>query len=87
MKSSKKTTKKKVEVNLDDDPLAGDMSYIFQQQGWERVKFELRPKNKTITLRISEQLLDAVKKEADKNGIDYQKFIRLTLEKILLKAS
>lgn len=85
MKNLKKISKKKIDAE-DDDPLAGDLSHLFERNDWQRVKFELRPKGKTITIRMSEELLNAVKAEAEKHGIDYQKFIRLTLEKVVLKA-
>lgn len=82
MKNSKKDSKKK-----QIDPLKGDLSDLLQNGSWQKIKFELLPKNKTITLRMSEELLEAVKEEAQKKGLDYQKFIRLTLEALLLKAS
>lgn len=82
MKNSKKVSKKK-----QVDPLDGDLSDLLQKGQWQKVRFELQPKNKTITLRVSEELLEAVKEEAQKKGLDYQKFIRLALENLLLKAS
>ena len=48
-----------------------------------RIRFELRPKNKTVTLRMSDDLLAAVKARAQQSGLDYQKFIRLTLERVV----
>jgi predicted DNA binding CopG/RHH family protein len=83
MKSIKKTSKK---IQQDEDPLDQDLSDLIQYGKWQRVQFELKPKNKTITIRISEELLEAVKKRAAKEGLDYQKYIRLTLEQIVLKA-
>lgn len=47
------------------------------------VHYELRPKNKIVTLRISKELLEAVKKQAKAQGIDYQKLIRRSLEKMV----
>jgi len=84
MKTSKKASKSK---NSFPDPLEGDLSELLKSSQWQRVRFELKPKNKTITLRLSEDLLNAVKKQADKEGLDYQKFIRLMLEQAVLKAS
>jgi predicted DNA binding CopG/RHH family protein len=43
--------------------------------------FELRPKEKSVNLRISGELLDAVRKRARKQGIPYQRFIRQALER------
>ncbi len=58
-----------------------DLSEVFELPGWQLTRFEqIKPKNKTITLRISEELLSEVKLKAEKLGIDYQKFIRVILE-------
>ena len=79
MKNSKKISKK-VKAN---DPLSGDLSHLFENGGWQRVRFELKPKDKTVTIRMSEDLLNAVKDEADEYGLEYQKFIRIALERIV----
>jgi len=47
------------------------------------MRFELRRKNKSINLRLPEQLLDAIRKKAKRIGIPYQRFIRLKLEEAL----
>ncbi len=47
------------------------------------VRFELKWKDKSVTLRLPEQLLDAVRAEAMRVGIPYQRFIRLKLEQAL----
>ena len=80
MKASKKVSRKT------DDPLAGDLSDLLENGDWKRVKFELRPKNKTITIRLSEELLEAIKGKAEANGLDYQKWIRIALERLVDKA-
>lgn len=83
MKKSKKRF-----LGPEDDPLEGDLSEWMQTGPWYPVRFEFRDKkSKTITLRISERLLTAVKGRAEKLGIDYQKYIRLTLEESLRKKS
>lgn len=84
MKSSKKVSAKKT---ASKDLLAHDLSGFLQSSSWQKVKFELQPKNKTITLRISEELLEAVKKRAAAEGLDYQKYIRLALEQLVFKVS
>lgn len=43
--------------------------------------FEIRPKEKSINLRLSEGLLEAVRKNAKREGVPYQRFIRLALER------
>lgn len=83
MKRSKKIKAKKTEK----DPLAGDLSYLFDLPGWKKVRFEFKPKNKTITLRISEELLEAIKVKAETEGLDYQKWIRNSLEESLHKSA
>jgi predicted DNA binding CopG/RHH family protein len=45
------------------------------------MQFEIRPKQKTVNLRISEGLLDAVRENAKREGVPYQRFIRLALER------
>ena len=82
MKISKKQFKKSIEHQ---DPLEGDLSDLLESGNWQRVRFELKPKNKTITIRLSKDLLDAVKRHAERVGLDYQKFIRIMLERLLLK--
>lgn len=47
-------------------------------------KLELaKPKNKAITLRISDELLRAAKAKAKSLGHKYQRFIRMSVEKAL----
>jgi predicted DNA binding CopG/RHH family protein len=45
--------------------------------------FEYRPKQKSVNLRISEELLDAVRAEARRRGMPYQRYIRQALEAAL----
>jgi predicted DNA binding CopG/RHH family protein len=44
------------------------------------IRFEFQPKQKSITMRLSEPLLEAIKNEAGRSGIPYQRFIRQALE-------
>jgi predicted DNA binding CopG/RHH family protein len=44
------------------------------------VRFEFQLKERSITMRLSEPLLEAIKEEAERSGIPYQRFIRQTLE-------
>ncbi len=83
MKKSKKITSKN---EFDGDPLGGDLSELMLNADWRSTHFELtKPKKKTITLRISEELLSELKRRADKLGLDYQRLIRITLENSLRK--
>ena len=43
-------------------------------------RFEFQPKERSITMRLSEPLLEAIKEEAGRSGLPYQRFIRQALE-------
>lgn len=45
------------------------------------VRFELRRKDAAISLRLPRKLLDVVRVRARRDGIPYQRFIRLAIEK------
>ena len=45
------------------------------------VQFELKPKDKTVSLRLPESLLEAVRQRAERAGMPYQRFIRLAVER------
>jgi predicted DNA binding CopG/RHH family protein len=45
------------------------------------MRFEFKPKRKSLNLRISQDLLDAVRKNAKRQGMPYQRFIRQALER------
>jgi predicted DNA binding CopG/RHH family protein len=85
MKNSKKAVLKK--QNPKNDPLSGDLSQLFDKKGWKKIKFELMPKDKSITLRLSEDMLNAIKARAEGEGLDYQKWIRSSLEDALNKSA
>lgn len=59
-----------------------DLSH-YDLSGGEIVRFEMKPKDKSVNLRLPGQLLDAVRKEAKRTGIPYQRFIRLALERAI----
>jgi predicted DNA binding CopG/RHH family protein len=44
------------------------------------VQFELRRKDKAVSLRLSDALLEAVKRKAARQGIPYQRFMRQAIE-------
>jgi predicted DNA binding CopG/RHH family protein len=76
--------KRKVpEFKTDDEAeafLEQDLSDLDFSQ-FKPVRFEFRPKQKSINLRISEELLDAVRTHAKRQGIPYQRYIRQALER------
>ncbi|MBV8769725.1 MAG: BrnA antitoxin family protein [Hyphomicrobiales bacterium] len=52
----------------------------YDLSGGQLVRFELRPKDKSVSLRLPEKLLSAVRSRARRAGIPYQRFIRMALE-------
>ena len=56
------------------------------QKNFTPVTFEFAPKDATISLRLSKDLLEAVKKASDRQKIGYQKFIRQSIEKAIREA-
>ena len=47
----------------------------------------MRPKDKAVSLRLPEKLLDAVPGAAKREGIQYQRFIRMAIESAPVKAN
>jgi predicted DNA binding CopG/RHH family protein len=43
--------------------------------------FEILPKEKSINLRLSLSLLDTVRQEAKREGVPYQRYMRLLIER------
>lgn len=89
-KVSKKVTLKKKLRPLDlsgDDPVDQDFSDVDFGGRWIKFSdlFEYQPKNKTITLRVPESMLENLKTIADKEKTDYQKLIREALAELITK--
>jgi predicted DNA binding CopG/RHH family protein len=53
----------------------------YDLSGAQLTRFEIKRKDKSINLRLSEDLYNAVRKRASRAGLPYQRFIRLTLER------
>jgi predicted DNA binding CopG/RHH family protein len=53
----------------------------YDLSGGQVMRFEMKRKDKTVNLRLPEQLLEAVRQRAASAGIPYQRFIRLALER------
>lgn len=53
----------------------------FDLSGGKIMRFEFEEKTKQINMRMSENLIEAVKAKAKLRGVPYQRFIRETLEK------
>jgi predicted DNA binding CopG/RHH family protein len=47
------------------------------------MRFELRKKDRAVSLRLPERLYEAVKERAQRAGIPYQRFIRMAIEQAL----
>lgn len=47
----------------------------------------MRPKDKAASLQLPEKLLEAVRGEAKREGVPYQRFIRMAIESALHKAA
>jgi predicted DNA binding CopG/RHH family protein len=69
-------TKRKTKSDI-DDPLSGDLSGFIRNADWKNFSdyFQLIKKDKTITLRVSEDLLKKFKKLAKKKDTKYQKLV------------
>jgi len=65
--------------------LEQDLTDYIDRHTLRPVRFELKPKNSAISLRLSEELLKAVKDAAAREGVSYQKFIRNAVEEAVLR--
>ncbi len=59
----------------------------FDLSGGQVVRFEMRPKDKAVSLRLPAKLLEAVRSEAKREGVPYQRFIRMAIESALHKSA
>ena len=55
----------------------------YDLSGGQFVQFELKRKDKSVSLRLPEQLLDQVRNRAKAAGMPYQRFMRLAIERAL----
>ncbi len=60
--------------------LEQDLSNLDFSQ-FKPMHFEIRPKEKSVNLRMSEGLFDAVRETAKHEGVPYQRYIRHVLER------
>ena len=75
---------KKIKTNKEAEKLLNkDLSDYIHSGNFKKVHFELYPKDQTVTIRMSEPLVKALKSRAKAKGINYQKLIRQALEKAL----
>ena len=57
-----------------------DLSAYINAENLAPFPFEYKPKQESVNLRISSELLDAVRIAARRRGIPYQRYIRQALE-------
>jgi predicted DNA binding CopG/RHH family protein len=55
----------------------------YDLSGGRIVRYELKPKDRAVSLRLSEQLFKATQARAKREGVPVQRFIRLALERAL----
>ena len=51
--------------------------------GFKTIQFEFKKKGKSVSLRLPEPLLEAVCIQATRDGMPYQRFMRLAIERAL----
>ncbi len=81
----KSRVKKKIPAlktdNAAEDFIMREDLTAFELSGARAVRFEFEKKAARVNMRLPQQLLDAVKKQAARRGIPYQRFIRAALER------
>lgn len=60
--------------------LERDLTDYIAAENFAPFPFEFRPQDQSINIRISSNLLEAVRQRAKQQGIRYQRFIRRALE-------
>lgn len=75
----KQLPKLKTDKEAEDFIAEADLTE-YDLSGLKPVRFEFQPKARRITMRLSEPLFEAIKEEAEHQGIPYQRFIRQALE-------
>ena len=58
-----------------------DLSDYLTKDNLFPTNFEFQPKDQKISLRISKDFMSAIKDTAEKQGISYQKYIRMAVER------
>ena len=68
-----------------EELISEDISDYISKDNFVPTTFEFAPKDKSINLRLSADLLNTVKAISKRRGVSYQKYIREALEKSLKK--
>lgn len=53
----------------------------YDLSGLRMMRYELKLKNRAVSVRLPDELLKAVRSRAKKAGVPYQRFIRIALER------
>jgi predicted DNA binding CopG/RHH family protein len=61
--------------------LEQDLTDYLHPGNFKPMHFEIRPKDTSVNLRLSVGLLDAVRANAKREGVPYQRYIRHILER------
>ena len=83
---SKRLTKMKTDRAV-KNLMKKDLSEYLSPENFKLTSFEFAPKDKKITLRVSNDLLEAVQTKAKQRGVSYQKLIREAIEQLLKRAA
>ena len=77
--------KKKIPIFRSDEDAEAFVAHEdlnnYDLSGGQLVQFEFKPKGKSISIRLSEELLVAVQKQSAREGVPYQRFIRQAIER------
>jgi predicted DNA binding CopG/RHH family protein len=80
----KPTKLRKVPIFKSDEEAAAFLDQDLSDLDFSQFKpmhFEIRPKDTSVNLRLSAGLLDAVRANAKREGVPYQRYIRHILER------
>ena len=64
--------------------LEQDLSDYLNKDNFVATTFEFAPKDQSITIRMSSELVEAIKKASQIRGISYQRYIREAVERALI---
>ena len=69
-----------------EEILNQDLSAYINKDNFKSVSFEFLPKTEQINIRVSKPLIKAIKNKAKKQKMQYQKYVRLILEKVVTES-
>ena len=65
--------------------LEQDLTDYLHPGNFKPMHFEIRPKEKTVNLRMSQGLLDLVREKAKRQGVPYQRYMRHAIERAVME--